>query len=125
MSDASPPQPRLAIRTFLLQGAVIIGIATILERGFQFVANFTSARIAGEENLGAYSLALQAAGSLASQASLGIGMVATRFSAEYPRWPPAQPGVHSAHPATLFRTSSLLLHSDAGDCLATGKLVLR
>jgi O-antigen/teichoic acid export membrane protein len=84
LSDASPPQPRLAIRTFLLQGAVIIGIATILERGFQFIANFTSARIAGEENLGAYSLALQAAGSLASQASLGIGMVATRFSAEYP-----------------------------------------
>lgn len=84
MSDASISQPRLAIRTFLLQGAVIIGIATILERGFQFIANFTSARIAAEESFGAYSLALQAAGSLASQASLGIGMVATRFSAEYP-----------------------------------------
>lgn len=84
MSDASPSQPRPAIRTFLLQGGVLIGLATLLERGFLFIANFTSARIAGEENLGVYALALQTAGFLASQASLGIGMVATRFSSEFP-----------------------------------------
>lgn len=75
---------RLAIRSFLLHGASLIAIATLLERGFLFLANVLSARIAGAENYGAYGLALQTAGFLASQASLGIGMVATRFAAEYP-----------------------------------------
>jgi O-antigen/teichoic acid export membrane protein len=84
LSDASPPPPQSAIRSFLVRGGVLIGLATLLERGFQFIANILAARVAGEENLGVYALALQTAGFLASQASLGIGMVATRFSAEYP-----------------------------------------
>lgn len=75
---------RLAIRTFLLQGGTLIALASLVERSFLFIANASSARIAGVENFGTYGLALQAAGFLASQASLGIGMVATRFSSEYP-----------------------------------------
>lgn len=43
-----------------------------------------SARISGADHYGAYCLALQTAGFLASQASLGIGLVATRFASEYP-----------------------------------------
>lgn len=78
------PATPSGIRTFLLQGASLIALASLLERGFLFLANVMSARIAGAEHYGAYGLALQTAGFLASQASLGIGMVATRFAAEYP-----------------------------------------
>lgn len=75
---------RLAIRSFLLKGGMLIAFASLIERGFLFIANASSARLAGVENFGTYGLALSAAGFLASQASLGIGMVATRFSSEYP-----------------------------------------
>jgi len=75
---------RLGLRTFLLKGASLIALATLLERGFLFLANVFSARIAGAEHFGAYGLALQTAGFMASQAGLGIGMVACRFAAEYP-----------------------------------------
>ncbi|HMP15904.1 MAG TPA: oligosaccharide flippase family protein [Gemmatales bacterium] len=84
MSEAASSESRPAIRTFLVHGGILIGLATVLERGLQFIANILAARNAGEENLGVYALAMQTAGFLASQASLGIGMVATRFSAEYP-----------------------------------------
>lgn len=72
------------MRTFLLQGASLIALASLLERGFLFLANVLTARISGAEHYGAYGLALQTAGLLASQASLGIGLVATRFASEYP-----------------------------------------
>ncbi|HQR06089.1 MAG TPA: oligosaccharide flippase family protein [Gemmatales bacterium] len=72
------------VRSFLLKGGSLIALATFLERGFVFLANVLSVRFGGVENYGAYGLALQAAGFMAGQASLGIGMVAWRFAAEYP-----------------------------------------
>lgn len=75
---------RQGIRSFLLKGGSLIALATFLERGFQFLANILSVRFGGIENYGAYGLALQAGGFMAGQASLGIGMVAWRFAAEYP-----------------------------------------
>lgn len=59
-------------------------MATFFERGFLVLANMLSVRFGGIENYGAYGLALQAGGFMAGQASLGIGMVAWRFAAEYP-----------------------------------------
>lgn len=79
-----PSFSRLGLRSFLLQGGSLIVLATVLERGFFFLANVLSARIAGADHYGAYGLALQTAGFMATQASLGIGMVACRFAAEYP-----------------------------------------
>ncbi|MFT3879128.1 MAG: oligosaccharide flippase family protein [Gemmatales bacterium] len=67
-----------------MKGGSLIALATLMERGLLFLANVLSARIGGVENYGAYGLALQAAGFMAGQASLGIGMVAWRYAAEYP-----------------------------------------
>jgi O-antigen/teichoic acid export membrane protein len=67
-----------------LQGASLVALASICERGLLFLANVFSARVSGPENYGTYGLTLQTAGVLASHASLGIGLVATRFAAEYP-----------------------------------------
>jgi O-antigen/teichoic acid export membrane protein len=79
-----PPSPPLRLRTLLVQGASLVALANICERGFLFLANVLSARVSGPENYGTYGLAIQTAGVLASQASLGIGLVATRFAAEFP-----------------------------------------
>lgn len=83
MSEASSFS-RQGIRSFLLKGGSLIALATFLEKGFLFLVNVLSARIGGVENYGAYGLALQAAGFMAGQAGLGIGIVAWRFAAEYP-----------------------------------------
>ncbi len=65
-----------------------MALSNVIERGFLFLANVFSARLTGAENYGTYGLALQTAGILASHASLGIGLVATRFAAEYPQGHP-------------------------------------
>lgn len=83
MSEASSFS-RQGIRSFLLKGGSLIALATFFERGFLFLANVIAVRFGGVENYGAYGLALQAAGFMAGQASLGIGMVAWRYAAEYP-----------------------------------------
>lgn len=87
LSDSTPPEPaapRIRLRSLLLQGASLVALASICERGLLFLANVLSARVSGPENYGTYGLTLQTAGILASHASLGIGLVATRFAAEYP-----------------------------------------
>jgi O-antigen/teichoic acid export membrane protein len=84
MSTDGPPTPRLRLRTLLVQGASLVALAALCERGLLFLANVLCARMSGPENYGTYGLAIQTAGALASQASLGIGLVATRFAAEFP-----------------------------------------
>jgi O-antigen/teichoic acid export membrane protein len=76
--------PRIRLRTLLFGGASLVALANIVERGFLFLANAISARVTGPENYGTYGLALQTAGILASHASLGIGLVALRYAAEFP-----------------------------------------
>jgi O-antigen/teichoic acid export membrane protein len=83
--EVSPPSPpRQGIRSFLFRGGSFLVLATLLERGLLFFANTFSARLAGPENFGSYGLALEAASIMAAQAGFGIGLVATRFTSEYP-----------------------------------------
>ncbi|MFO0813397.1 MAG: oligosaccharide flippase family protein [Gemmatales bacterium] len=83
--EVQPTSPnRQAIRSFLFRGGSFLALATLIERGLLFFANTSAARIAGPENYGTYGLALQTASFMATQAGMGIGLVATRFSSEYP-----------------------------------------
>jgi len=112
MTIAAPPPP-MRLRTLLFRGASLVALASLCERGFLFLANVLAARTSGPENYGTYGLAIQTAGFLASQASLGIGLVATRFAAEFP------PG-HMQNRAFVRR----ILQLSAGLAIAAGALML-
>ena len=79
---AVAPPPSLG--RLLFSGSSALGLATLLERGFGFVANLAAARLGGAHTFGAYSIAMTAANNVASYAGAGIGTTANRFSGEYP-----------------------------------------
>jgi O-antigen/teichoic acid export membrane protein len=78
-----PPSGTGSLARGILTASSALGVATVLERGLGFIANFLGARIGGAGTFGAYSLALTTANSIASYAGGGIGSTATRFSGEF------------------------------------------
>jgi len=69
----------------ILAASSALGVATAIERGLGFFANFLAARVGGAGVFGAYSLALTTANNIASYAGGGIGSTATRFAGEHPK----------------------------------------
>jgi O-antigen/teichoic acid export membrane protein len=108
----SPASPNL--RRILFEGSSALGLATLIERGFSFIANLAAARIGGASVFGAYSVAMTTANNVASYAGAGIGTTANRFSGEYP--------YGSAAYAGLVRTLAIV--SLASAAVATGILWL-
>jgi len=74
---------RHSIFEALARGGSALGISTVLERGFGFLASMLAAKLAGPQVFGAYSLVLTTANTLSSYTGMGIGSTATRFSARY------------------------------------------
>jgi O-antigen/teichoic acid export membrane protein len=77
------PNPTDSVARGILAASSALGIATAVERGLGFAANFLAARLGGAAVFGGYSLALTTANNIASSAGGGIGSTATRFSGEY------------------------------------------
>ena len=80
----SESSPRQSMGRLLFTGGSALGIATVAERGFGFLANLAAARIGGTHVFGAYSVAMTTANNIASYAGAGIGNTANRFSGDYP-----------------------------------------
>jgi O-antigen/teichoic acid export membrane protein len=108
---AAPPEPnrQASAARRIVTASYALGVATMLERGLGFTANFLAGRIGGAGVFGAYSLALTTANNIAGYAGGGIGSTATRFSGEHPKGTEAH--------GTLVR--SLAVISMASALLAT------
>jgi O-antigen/teichoic acid export membrane protein len=80
----NPSPPPQSLGSLLVSGSSALGAATLIERGFSFLANLAAARMGGAQVFGAYSVAMTTANNVASYAGAGIGTTANRFSGEYP-----------------------------------------
>jgi O-antigen/teichoic acid export membrane protein len=74
----------LSLRNFLVHGVFNLAAATLIERALGFVANFTTARIAGPTVFGAYSVVISTANLFSTYAGADIGSTANRFAGQYP-----------------------------------------
>jgi len=90
--ESEKPKPK-SLGHLLFSGSSALGAATLIERGFGFLANIAAARLGGTHIFGAYSIAMTTANNVASYAGAGIGTTANRFSGEYPYGTPRYAGL--------------------------------
>jgi O-antigen/teichoic acid export membrane protein len=84
IEGVATPARSHSLRRLLARGGSTLGAASVLERGFGFIANVLAARAAGPQTFGAYAVVLATAGTVANYAGAGIGSTANRFSGQFP-----------------------------------------
>src|SRR6476620_5926049 len=80
-ADTSRPP----LRRLFIGGAVSLGYAVGLQRAFGFLTTALAARIGGISVLGKYSVALSTAGLVSGFVGTGVGTIALRYIAQFPR----------------------------------------
>lgn len=73
------------VRRLFLEGGISLGLAIAIQKMFAFVSTALAARIGGAAVLGEYSLALSTAGMVGAFVGTGVGTVALRYAAQFPR----------------------------------------